>query len=271
MSISFTIAGVDFKEYLDIETVEITAGLAARGDALTFSVRIPRSALAAGLEKPRGGQVVVLTANATKEFEGPIISTSDQFINPETMLVTCDCIDYTKFLDRHLVVKYEYPVEKAGERIKKILKEFAEPFATDLSYVEEGFEVPAAGYDYQSVSSVIDSLAEAIGFRWYVDFEKRVHFFAEETYVSPLATNYNNELDLDTNPEIGGVSISIDCSQIQNVVIIKDFSRKADYKYTYKTVADGETSFFSLPYEPFDLEGTRVEFAGIQGQRNRSD
>jgi len=235
-----------------VPSLEITEGFAARGDTLSCDITIPWSDLNAGtISKPRPGQVVKLYVDDELFFAGLISNTTDSFVNPDVMRVRIECFDWTFRLDAHLVVKVKYPEQAAGERIKEILREFADEFTADLSYIETGLTVPEKGYDYVLVSSVFDELAEQTGYSWYVDFEKRIHFFAEEEAVSPLSTDYDNILNIDTNPECGNVEIQVDISNLHNVVIIKDFKQKSDLTYKHRFTADGEQSFFALPMEPW--------------------
>jgi len=249
----FTIGGENALPWTSVPSIQIQESAPARGDNLSAKMFIPYSDLAAGaIAKPRPGNIVCLKVDGTKEFEGLVISVSDRFKNPQIMEVDIDCSDYTFLLDRVLVVKKEYPEQLAGDRIKAILQEFAPDFySAGLGEISDGSYVPAEGYDYEAISSILDRLCEATGYSWYVDFDMKVNFFAEQDLISPLDGNL---LDLDTEEKIGGVEVIEDVSNLHNVVIIKDYKQKSSVKYEDTQVADGEKSFFKLPMPPWSWE-----------------
>lgn len=263
MAWSIEIDGVAISSCINFPSIKLTEGIAARGDKLQFKAKINYSDLAAGnISKPRSGNIVVLTINGTKMFEGTVVRTSDNIINPDVMVVSVDCGDYTFFLDRRLVAKQSYSEGIAGTRIKSILQEFAIEFSDYTGWdtnIADGLILPEEGYDYEPVSAILDRICSSTDYNWYVGFDAssvgrpNLHFFARETDASPLSGPYSNALDLDTNLEIGGVPITEDISELHNVVIIKDFTQKADYPYVDTQTADGEQTFFHLPLEPWDF------------------
>ena len=258
--LAITIADRDAVAYIDLRNVSIQERAAGQGNALTCVAYIPASALQGSFFKPKPGQVLEMEVNDERVFKGPIITTTDSWVNPEVMQVELDAQDWTFFLNRRLVVKQEYPAQKAGERIRSILSEFlsGEGFWISEGDVENSLEVPAQGYDYEEASSVFDELAEATGYHWYPDFDKQIHFVPETDDASPLSASYDNILDLDSNTEIGDVVVTEDVSGLHNVVVIKDFQERSSYPRTDEWVADGEQTFFPLYIEPFSLDDVRV-------------
>jgi len=256
MALTFTIGGQDVLGWVDVPSVTITDGLSAKQDSMRFDMVIPFSDLDAGnVEKPRPGNVVSVAIDGTKEFEGIITTVSDFFLNPEVMRCEVECSDYVVFLDRKLVTKQEYPEQSAGARIKAILEEFCPDFYTDTSYIEDGLTLPPEGYDYEVPSSIFDRISDSTGYTWYVDYDMKVHFFAEENYNSPLDDNL---LDLDSTELIGGVEVVEDIANLYNVVIVKDFRRKSDNRYVHDFQADGVESFFKQPFEPWSASSDDV-------------
>lgn len=261
------VGGEDLTHWFDVRTVSVKEGFAARGDTARGPISIPWVDLHAGLvAKPSSGQLMAVYVEKQRRFEGPIVTVTDEFINPLTFRANIEAVDHTLRLDAHLVLKAEYPLQLAGERIKAILTEFCPEFAADLTHIEDGESVPAEGYDYESPSSVIDKLAEATDYHWYVDEHRVVHFFDEASATSPLSADYGNILDLDTNLEIGGVTVVDDWANLHNKVFLKDFSQRSEQKYTHKEEADGQQSFFKLPMPPWSVDDTRVWVNGVERQ-----
>lgn len=258
--LAITIADTDALPYIELRSLSIQERAAGQGSALTCTAYIPASALGGAFFKPKPGQVIEVEVNDTRVFKGPILTTTDSWVNPEVMRVDIDAQDWTFFLNRRLVVKQEYPAQKAGERIRSILDEFlsGEGFFISDDDVEASLEVPAQGYDYVEVTSAFDELAEATGFHWYADFDKQIHLIAETDDVSPLDADYNNILDLDTNLEVGDVVVTEDVSGLHNTIVVKDFQERSSYAREDTFVADGEQTFFPLYMEPFSLDDIRV-------------
>lgn len=267
MGVVLEVAGEDITSYVDFRNIEVVDGAESRGDTLNFTAHIPYSDLGSSVDKPRPGNVAVLTVDGSKLFEGPVISSDDRFFNSQVMAIDVQCSDYTFFLDRKHIAKVEMGVQNAGDRIESLLQEFAAEFTDYASWdsgIATGLPLPKEGYDYEQFSSVMDRVCEAIGYSWHVGFDASVEgrpkmfFYISTNATSPLNTDYSNILDLDSNIEIGGVTTREDISNLHNVVIVKDFSEKNDDEYSQEYVADGHQTFFKLPMEPFDLEDTSV-------------
>lgn len=258
IKIEVYLSGQDVLKYVDIMSINVTESEKASGDSLDLDFYIVNNEI----EKPKPGNPIELKINGNTEFKGVISNTNDDFINPVTMMVKCSCVDFTFMLNRKLVAKQEYAEQTCRDRIIAMVNEFASEFGSSFSYVDTGLIAPKEGYDYENIGSIIDRMCEATGYSWYVDFDKHIHFFAKETYESPLE---NNTLDLDSTTEIGGVTISEDISSIANVIVVKDFAQKSDAKMPYKQVADGQQTFFNLPMEPFDVEGVDVRVSSDGG------
>jgi len=240
-------------DLVDVLTLQVTDGLGATGDSLRFSLRAPSDYASSGSELPLAGQIVRLVIDDVKLFEGVIQQVSNAWGAGNEVAATCVANSYVVLLNRHLVAESEMPEASAGARIRALLREYASPFADDLSYIQEGPTIPAQGYDYQKLASVINSIAGSVGYLWYVDFDKRVHFFADLDQDAPITS-----IDADTETRIGNLVVDEDASDIANVVILKDFVSKNKNKLSHKVKADGDTSFFALPMPPFSLEDTEV-------------
>lgn len=267
MAFTFTIDSVDYRTYLDLDSLEIAEGLEPHGDTCAFLVEIPNALVPGTVDRPKSGNPVDVRVDATVHFKGIIgIVTEDPF-NPDVTRYSCECTDFTRWLDRKLITQ-ERSAELAGDRIKALVAWIkidlpAFPFGT--THVENGFTVGAETYDYVPLSSVLDEVSEACHYQWYVDFEKEIYFFALETSVSPLNAGYGNVLDLDdtSNLDIGDVVLTEDATQVKNRVYVKGYSEKGDILYKdgpYPNVAN--QSFYKLHSEPWDWENTEVEIDG---------
>ncbi len=268
--VSSPTTGYDLRPYVDFRRLEIEEGFSAKSDILRFEITIPYSDLQAGLViKPRFGHIIMVSIDDMKEFEGIVIQTEDRFLNPKTMDVAVECWDYTHLLDKRLVTQ-SYGFQTASDRVIAVLTEFAPLFAQDTTYIQTNdYILPPQEYDHELVSSVLDNIAESIGYQWYVDSFRRVHFAPSLVELSPLSANYNNILDADTNPEIFDLIVNEDGSNLHNTVIIKDFKQRASQGWNPTVPGEifvGEGSartFYALQAEPWpDLSSMSVTVNG---------
>lgn len=241
-------------EYTDMIGLTVNDGLGATSDSAAWIMRFPIKYVNDGNELPLGGQVFRIEVGGTKVFEGVIEAPANRWLhNGATIEVDYTGASYVRLLDRHLVVESGRDEERAGSRIKWILKNFADGFDTDTSHIKNGPFVPDSNYDYEKVSSAISSVASMTNYMWYVDYDKAIHFFADLDHDAPITA-----IDLDTDTTIGDCEVIQDASGIANVIILKDFSSKGKDKYSDEQTADGNSSFFKLPLPPFSVEDTDV-------------
>lgn len=249
MTASFTIGGISYIDYVDVSSIDVVDGLPANGDTLRFALRIPSTAFASTpstIPEPKASQIVRLIVNGIKEFEGPIISVEEvPHQSLDTYDFVCSCSDYTRLIDKKLVQIKSIGPDLAGSIVRTILAQYASDFSA--SGVQDGYEISEQSFDFEIVSSVIDRIAQLTGFNWYVDFDKVVHFFYRENLPAPLPY-----IDLDTTTQVGDAQINEDISRVRNRIYIKDFESRSAESTRVSYVSDGATSFFKLPFEPFD-------------------
>lgn len=272
MAVTITINGnSSYITYIDVPTLTIEETIPSAGDSCSFDFKWPITG--AAVTKPLPGHIVVITVDSTKEFEGPIISMEEKFGAPAGyILYAVKCVDYTRPFSRKLVVG-KRSKELASTRITWVLQNFCDSaFSADLTGIDTGattdINVDERTYDYELVSSVLDELAEATYHNWYVDFEKKLHFYISETKTTPLNASYENILDVDTNTDVFDMNIQEDVSQLRNWIIIKGHKVKAGSPLTQDWKSDGTQSFFSLFQEPYDFNTTDVKayVATVAGQ-----
>ena len=255
--LTVTISGFDVTAYVNVPTLRITNGMAARADTSTLHLSIPTKNT--GKVFPLAGSVLRVSYNSNDEFSGVIQSVSSILKTPTLYDVTVTAADFSVLLNTHPVVKGKYPSQSAGERMREILSEFAPAFAANTSYIEDGPTIGESSYNYQTISSVLDGIAQAVGYFWYVDTGGAIHFFDQSTFESPLSADYGNTLDADGNEVLGGVSITEDVAGLHNVVIVKDYGVRSSRKWTDHYKSDGAQSFYRLGMLPFSLDDVDVQ------------
>ncbi len=75
--------------------------------------------------------------------------------------------------------------------------------SSDYTYIEStAYSVEIASYNWKSMSSAFAELADAVGFGWYVDVNKRLHFY-DPTLV--VVSDTVTDDDLHGNPVINDI------------------------------------------------------------------
>ncbi len=253
----FTIGGIDYTDFVDVLSIAITDGSTSDEDSMSFNLVMSASNLDGVPGVPKGGEIVSLsvvvggaTAPLVKQFEG-VLSSIDQSVHMsrDNYIFPCRVTSYMRMMDK-LVIE-EMGGGTAGSRVRFLIRKYLPGFGT--RFIREGFVVPEDDFDHVPITSVISKYAQAIGFIWFVDFDREFHFSEGEVYQGPVAS-----IDLDTDDDFGDVLVTEDTSQLRNRVYIKDATSRSAESRRDTFVADKNQSFFKLFSPPFDEEDAKV-------------
>jgi len=253
LPVTITIDGVDQTLRVRMETIEIRDSIPARMDTAQFDMIILSADIA---NRPVSGNEVSIDVDGSIEFAGEVTTAQEvRLINPDAYLYQITCNDWSRRLDRQLVVIQEIGPSLAGDIVKEVLGDFAPEFAVDLTQIQDGVLIPEQQYDYSTVSSILDQLATLSGYVWYIDVDKVLHFIPPPDFISPLT---GNQYDVDTDLQLGDMAWQEDASQVKNRIFLKDgVVPDADSRQD-TFISDGVASFFSLFQEPEGVGTTSV-------------
>lgn len=193
--------------------------------------------------KPNVNEVVIINRSATKIFAGIITRVHPVRLDGTTFRYECDAGDYTIELDRHKVVE-----SYTNKTIHFIIDDLNTNWLTGLGITITNVENPGPTikfiqFNYLSVTECLKKLADTVGYDWYIDYDKDIHFFSFETNDAPL------ELD-DTETGFDNLDISEDYSQIRNKIWVRaPFYLSSVYTQATITAGAGQTEF-SAKYFP---------------------
>ena len=99
---------------------------------------------------------------------------------------------------------------------------------------------------YKKPTILIEDIAKANGYFWYVDADKDLHFFSAEDRLAPetltdLSTNFNK------------LKIAADITNLRNTQTIRGGMAPEESIYTQIKVLDGKETSYRLDYPPKDL------------------
>lgn len=283
---------LDRTTYIPIKSISMNDSISVKSDSLSFTMHIEEMQI----DPPRAGQLVevryyfdtypteYVTAAYGKqpiysaqydlyydetevkwyvyEFKGTIQTVTRKWAGqPRWLEYVCNCCDFTRQLDRNLVNEVYPSGWYAGDIVADIISTYTTGFTTRNRY--QGFRVPEMTFDFVEPSSCIQQLAEAIGFQWYVDFNKDIHFYWRENAQSPLSTTTsNNVLNIDTEiVNAYNLELTEDMSQLKNQILVKNAKFKGSY--TNEDFVKAQDKFYKIFYKvfPFDSSTTQAERA----------
>lgn len=208
---------------------------------------------------PSLDQEVVILKDAVKLFAGKILQLDLQQIGPGELSYIVTCLDYTRDLDRNLVVEaYEGLTDK--QIIEDIVNRYCQGTGITTNNVIEGVTINKITFNYVQPSQAFRKLCDLTGRSWYIDYDKDVHYFPPTTTAAPF------NIDSSSN-QYKNLKITKDNSDIRNRVYVRGSTYLSDYT-TISQVADGEQTVFLLPAKPHDFSITEGGVAKTVGIKN---
>lgn len=234
--LTVTIAGTDRTKLVVPESVKILNILTKQVDSAQFEMRKWGSH---GVS-PSVGQEVVIRNDGTKIFAGRIATIDQEYDKLEYVGFRIACIDYTRDLDKKLVVE-----SYSNMTVDAIIADLAGtylPSSITLANVDCPVTIKAISFNYEYVSDCLRQLAELTNHDWYVDYDKDLHFFAKETVAAPFDLS-----DTGGKYIYDSLKIRKDITPVRNTVIVRGGEYKAE-PFTVERIGDGSHRIFGTEY-----------------------
>lgn len=166
-----------------------------------------------------------------------------------------ECSDYTYTLNRKLVFD-TYESMAVEDIVTDIISTYTTGF-TVANVQASGVTLEYILFNYKKPSDCIQQLAELIGFDWYIDYNKDIHFFPKTTgEVAPFDLT-----DTNGNYVFNSLEVNDDNKQIRNIVYVRGGEYVGDSRSDKVGTGDGTTKSFKLPYR-YDVSPT-VTVGGV--------
>jgi len=246
MGISIKINGTDKTQYIDARSLSIVDELNSVNTA-SFDFICNNVTVA-----PEAGEEVLIEEGSTKLFAGRIISIEENFLPPNLLKYSVECVDYSRDLNKKLVNE-SYINTLAGDIIKDIINKYTSGFT--YVNVADGPTITKISFDYIQVSEALDKIAETCGYQWYVDYDKDIHFFLKTTYPASF------QLD-DDQAYYRDLVINVDVSQLRNRVYVKS-SKYETQDFTELFVGDGVTTEWTCKYQANPTPEPSLKLNGV--------
>lgn len=229
---------LDITRFIDVNTFRKQDNLTNEADVCTFTVRKYGSRTYV----PAVGDEMEVWHQSIKIFGGTIVKIVKKLEGANIVLYDCTLKDYTQTLDRKLVAK-EYTNQSPEAIITDIKNTYLTGF-TVTNVPVTGITVEYIYFDYVLPSRALQQLAELIGYDWYVDYDKDIHFFkTTDGEVAPFSIT-----DANGNCITGSLEIQEDNSQVRNTIYVRGGEYVGDSRSDKVGVGDGVQKAFPLPY-----------------------
>lgn len=200
---------------------------------------------------PAVTHVVSITVDGTKEFEGTIVDIVEEVEGANILVYKITVKDYTHLLDQVLIAEtYE------NQNVKAIVDDFVAnwlPAGITGNNVSSGAALTTIEFiqfDYARPTDALRDLADMIGYDFWIDADKDLHFVAKGTDASPFDLT-------DTNQKYKYRSLQLKKSdkQIRNTIYVEGADYVGDSTTDKVGEADNDQKTFNLPYR-YDVKPT---------------
>lgn len=230
----------DITSSIDWPSTQLTLVLTKEVGTFQFSVR------------KTGGNVIPVVGDQIDIYEGGVhifggtVTQSEATVDGGLLLIyQITCTDWSFKMDTKLVAK-TYAQMDPHDIVVDIINTYTSGGYT-TSHVQTGnFLVPSIKFNYMPVTKAIQKLASLIGWDWYVDPSKDVHFFISENNPAPFAID-----DAAGNLEWQTLDVDVDLTNMKNSVYVIGGNYKKTFNASntpdvYQT--DGVASVYALAY-----------------------
>lgn len=194
---------------------------------------------------PAVGHEVTVVDGATDIFAGKIVDITKRVVGKDILVFEIQCNDWTYLADQKLYVD-SHTNETAKDIVDNIVANLASLgiTGTNVAASADDFTIEFLQFDYARTSDALREIADMIGYDWWIDYDKDLHFVPKGTTSAPF------NLD-DTGGKYNYRSLILRDSdkQIKNTIYIMG----ADYVGASTTdkvgTGDGNQKRFPLPYK----------------------
>ena len=248
----------DISSSIQWKTVQITEVLTKEVSKLQFTIyKTP----ATSSSIPVVSDQIDVYENGTHIFGGTVTNVESTVQGGALLAYQISCVDWSYKLNSKLVTK-TYAAMDPADIVNDIVTNFVPAGLGFTTHnVQRGnFQVASIKFNYEQVTQALEKLAKQIGWEWYVDPSKDIHFFLVQNNPAPF-----NIDETTGNIEWPSLDVAVDLTNMKNSVYVvggnypKTFiaSNAVD---VYQT--DGVKTVFALAYN-YDQTSIVVTLDGV--------
>lgn len=238
MSILVKINNVDITDKIIWDSLNVVQNLTSQVDTCSFKYRkYGNRTLTINFS-----DIVEVWDGADQIFGGIVMNiTQKTETGADGFYYEIKCSDYTALLDKRLVARM-FQNKTILEIITEICADYAQGFNADN--VMSTFLIEKIVFNQMKPSDCIKRLAEIVGYDWYIDVNKSIHFFAKSQNPAPY-----NLTDTSGNYIYQSLQRKLDGSNTVNRVKVRGGEYDGITFTDSITVLGNDTKSFSLPYK----------------------
>jgi hypothetical protein len=168
--------GTDISSSVDWSTVDLVSVLTKEVSTLKFNVKLGAGQTFPVKTVPVLNDTITMFDSSGQIFGGTVTETE---VSVEGLMLTYQitCTDWSYLLDGTLVKK-NYAMIDPHDIVLDLVANFAPGKGFTTNHVQTAnFLVPSIKFNYQQPTKCLESLAKLIGWDWYIDPSKDIHFF----------------------------------------------------------------------------------------------
>jgi len=200
---------------------------------------------------PTVGDDIEIKEGTDVIFAGEVLNWDERVETSKGVVFDINCVDWLYKFDSETVSE-AYESQTIQQIIDHIIANYTSGGFTSNN-VDGTFTIDKIVFNNVYPSACLKRLADILGYDFYIDEDKDIHFFSKETNTAP----YDLEDD-SGNYVYKSLARKIDGSQIANRVIIGGGQYNASTYTDVITVSGADSKSFSLPYK-FDNLTIRID------------
>lgn len=259
---TITIDSTDVTELVDAESLDIQNAITRAVDTCSFLLTDFDGTLETAGFSPLEAELVITDSNDLRVFGGIIKTANEETVRIEDQWREAwdiQASDYTDLLQREIILQ-TYEAMTDAEIIQDAVAAYA-PTVDTTNVQSSGVTYTRFVAGRIRLVELLDKLAAASGFDWYVDPDAQLHYFPTDTYSAPF--NISDTPDGVETFSPYDLVYSQDSTELCNdIVVIGGSTRSTDQ--TFYLPGNGNTLEVGLPYPLHAPSG----FTSIQVSRN---
>ncbi|RKZ11034.1 hypothetical protein DRQ25_00815 [Candidatus Fermentibacteria bacterium] len=243
--ITVEINSVDVTDQIEQRTLQVTQNLTYQVDTAFFNVRKGGSKTLV----PSYGDEIEIYDGSEKILGGTILSVNiTPIAGAEGEFFVVNCVDRTYEMDKLMAAK-TYEDETIEDIIADLVTTYASAFTT--VNVNSTLLIEKIVFNQVPLSVCIKRLADTVGYDWYVDSDRDIHFFSKDANSAPFGIT-----DTNGNYVYNSLNRVVDGSQVVNTVKVRGGEYNGNTYSDQITVSGNNTKSFKLPYRFANLTVT---------------
>ena len=246
LNLQVTLNGVDITSEINSQ-IRVSNTLTKQSDSCKFSIKDTSS-----LTLTKWDEVVVLDGS-TKLFAGYYLEDRGKTFGIKDDL-SLEFSDYAVLLEK-IKIKAEYENMTDAAIIADLVSTYLPAGWDGTTHVEEIKTLERIRFNRISITEALGALADRANADWYVDHDKQIHFFLNETNLAPFAIS-SDESEIDLSTVYPGEKFDVERTAIEvvnRVEVVGGFYRSEDQ--TFYIAGTGQDNRAQLPFKMYAPDG----------------